>query len=96
MLQCDWEISQECLLCYDQSQQRSRQLNWPQNHKLIKDLAYSSVFSRLRKHTVTMFGNDDSNSNKNVTKVIDLTSKKKQLCTCSTLYGTLFAITAKL
>ena len=25
-----------------------------------------------------MFGNDDSNSNKNVTKVIDLTSKKKK------------------
>ena len=47
MLQCDPEISQECLLCYDQSRQRSRQLNWPQNHKLIKDLTYSSVFSRL-------------------------------------------------
>ena len=29
------EISQECLLCYDQSQQRSRQVNYPQNHKLI-------------------------------------------------------------
>ena len=43
-----------------------------------------------------MFGNDDSNSNKNVTKVIDLTSKKKQLCTCSTLYGTLFAIIAQI
>ena len=28
-------------------------------------------------HTVTMFGNDDSNSNRNVTEVIDLTSKKK-------------------
>ena len=47
-------------------------------------------------HTVTMFGNDDSNSNRNVTEVIDLMSKKKQLCTCSTLYGTLFAITAQL
>ena len=43
-----------------------------------------------------MFGNDDSNSNKNVTKVIDLMSKKNQLCTCSTLYGTLFAISAQL
>ena len=37
MLQCKQEISQECLLHYDQSQQRSRQVNWPQNHKLIKD-----------------------------------------------------------
>ena len=41
------DISQECLLCYDQSQQRSRHANWPQNHKLINDLACGLVFSRL-------------------------------------------------
>ena len=34
-LKCDQE-NRECLLCYDQSQQRSRHVNWPQNHKLIK------------------------------------------------------------
>ena len=47
MLQCDREISQECLLCYDQSQQRSRHVNWPQNHKLINDLTCGSVFSQF-------------------------------------------------
>ena len=41
------EISQECLLCYDQSQQRSGHANWPQNHKVIKVLACSLVSSRL-------------------------------------------------
>ena len=40
------EISQECLLCYDQSQ-RSGDTNYPQNHRLIKVLACSSVFSYL-------------------------------------------------
>ena len=39
------EISQECLLCYDQSQQRSRHTIWPQNHKIINVLARSLVFS---------------------------------------------------
>ena len=41
------EISQECLLFYDQSQQRSGYANWPQNHKLINVLACSLVFSHL-------------------------------------------------
>ena len=30
------EIFQECLLCYDQSQQRSGDASLPHNHKLIK------------------------------------------------------------
>ena len=53
-VQCDRENSkhlkesQECLLCYDQSRQRSGCVNWPHNHKLIiKVLAYSLVFSHL-------------------------------------------------
>ena len=29
------KISQECLFCYDQSQQTSGYVNWPQNQKLI-------------------------------------------------------------
>ena len=33
------EISSECLLCYDQSQQRSGHANWPQNHKLVRSVA---------------------------------------------------------
>ena len=41
------EISQECLLCYDQSQQRSGHVNWPQNHTLIKVCACGLVFSHL-------------------------------------------------
>ena len=41
------EISQECLLCYDQSQQRSGHANWPQNHKLTNVLACGLVFPRL-------------------------------------------------
>ena len=41
------EIFQECLLCYDQSQQRSGHVSKPQNHKLINVLACSSVFSHL-------------------------------------------------
>ena len=35
------------LLCYDQSQQRSGQANWPQNQKLINILACGLVFSCL-------------------------------------------------
>ena len=53
-LQCDQEdrehlleISQECLLCYDQSQQRSGHANWPQNHKLVNVLPCGLVFSHL-------------------------------------------------
>ena len=34
-------------MCYDQSQQRSGDMNQPQNHKLIKVLACGSVFSYL-------------------------------------------------
>ena len=41
------EISQECLLCYDQSQQRSGHANKPQDHKLVNILACGSVFSHL-------------------------------------------------
>ena len=41
------EISQESLLCYDQSQQRSGHANWPQNHKLTDVLACGLVFSWL-------------------------------------------------
>ena len=41
------EISQECLMCYGKSQQRSGDTNYPQNHKLIKVLACCSVFSYL-------------------------------------------------
>ena len=41
------KISQECLLCYDQSQQRSGHMNRPQYHKRINDLACGLAFSRL-------------------------------------------------
>ena len=41
------DISQECLLGYDQSQQISGHVNWPQNHKQINVLVCSLVFSRL-------------------------------------------------
>ena len=41
------KVSRECLLCYNQSQQRSGHVNWLRNHKLINILACSLVFSRL-------------------------------------------------
>ena len=41
------DISQECLLGYDQSQQISGHVNWPQNHKQINVLVCGLVFSRL-------------------------------------------------
>ena len=45
------EISQVCLLCYHQSQQRSGHANWPPNHKLQCNQRSCLWFSFLTPHS---------------------------------------------